>query len=790
MIIVPPEGSKDSLIAIIGQAPGATEELEGRPFCGPAGNVLNMKLHSINIMRQECYITNVVKTRPPGNDFSIYWKGATPKPELLQARDELLQELDGCKANIFIALGADALWALTGQTSIGKWRGSILECKLPSGRVVKVLGTYHPAAVLRQWRLSVIVSLDFKKALAQSKFPEVVRPQRNLMIAPTHEDILTFMTKSYNDLSRPEKPFLTYDIETAFNQIVCISLAFSKDEAMSIPTTKGFWGGISKLKVVLEDIEHMLTHPDFTKVGQNIAYDIQYLVRAFGILPSKPWYDTLIAQHACYPDFAGQEDIYGKKKGGTMKVKSLAFLASVYTDELYYKDDLKVWQADMTDLNRLWTYNAKDSAVTYEVMSALEKEIDLLGVRHTFNFMIEMVEPLLFMMLRGVGFDEAKRQEYEDILKPELQVEQQRVLEQLGGINPNSPKQVLGLIASLGLPQIINRKTGKPTTNKKAIESLSKKSPELRMIVKAKEQQTLISNYIDIDVDPIDKRLHTSFNIAGTNTGRISSSESVFGSGRNLQNFPKKIRDMVTSDPGMIFTECDLVGAEALVVAYLCEDEHLIRLINEGKNIHTYTANLIWGVGEDKVKADMEEKDAVGRDTESLYYKAKRTRHMCNYKSTWVAVSEQLGISAAEAKILIQKYYDTSPNLARWHKNVEDQIKVNRTLITPLGRKRIFFDRISEQLFREAIAYVPQETVASVLNTGLLRFYNEVCKTNHNIEILLQVHDSLLVQHPPKKKEFVYDELKRCMRVDLKIKGREFYIPIEIKSGINWRDLK
>jgi len=774
MIIVPPEGSLSSNIAIIGEAPGMTEELEGRPFCGQSGNILNMKLHTIGVARQECYITNVVKTRPPGNDFSIYWKKHIPKPELLQARDELLNELEASKANIFIALGSNALWALTGQSSIGKWRGSIMECKLPSGRVVKTIGTYHPAAVLRQWSFGAIVSRDFKKALEQSAFPEVLLPQRNLIIEPTYGDIESFVSKGYNACFNLKQPFLTYDIETSHNLITCCSIAFSKNEAISIPTTKAYWGGMSSLKKVLDTLEWLLTRPELTKVGQNISFDIQYLFRAFKILPSKPWYDTMIAQHSCYSEMP----------------KGLGFLASLYTNEPYYKDDLHIWQAEVSNLQMLWRYNARDAAVTYEVKEALEKEIDDLGVRHTFNFMMELVEPLLYMMLRGLRFDEAKREEYRKVLIPQMKQKIEGLKEVYGDVNPSSPKQVSALITKLGLDVPINKKTGKPTTNKKALERLSKKSPELNNIISIRNERTIISNYIEMDVDSVDNRIRCSFNSTGTETGRLSSSESVFGSGRNLQNFPQKIRDMIIPDEGMMFTECDLDGAEARVVAYFCQDDQLINIMNSGKSVHTYTANLIWGVSDEEVNKDKNEKENEGRGTESLYYRAKRIRHSCNYKGTWVTVSEQLGITAAEAKKLIQKYYNASPNLVKWHKRVEDEIKRSRTIITPLSRKRIFFDRIGEKLFKEAIAYAPQETVASVLNLGLIRFYNEVCSKHKDIEILLQVHDSLLVQHPPEKKELVYKELYRCMRVDLNVRGREFFIPIKIKSGMNWRDMK
>ncbi len=802
-MIIPAEGSKHCKIAIVGEAPGAQEELEGKPFCGSSGNILNTKLHQVGLARTDCYITNLVKVRPSrygiestvselesvigkfliphpiekvkapkdGNDFNIFWQAEhSPTKTLLWWRDRLLEELDEVKTNIIIALGANALWALTGQNSIGKWRGSLLTVTLPSGRIVKVVGTYHPAAILRQWEFGAVASCDFKKALNESTFPELVLPIRELLIEPTLEDVIFLCNQPFLESRSCD---VAYDIETTPGQITCVSLAFNKNVSMSIPTTLQYWGTHQRLKEVIMLIKGVLTNNTGLKIAHNSSYDIQYLIRCFNILPSKPWFDTMIAQHSCYSEM----------------LKSLAFCTSIYTNEPYYKDDLKVWNMDKTNNEKLWTYNAKDSAVTFEIMEVLNKEIDTLGTRHTFNFMIDLLEPLLYMMLRGVKVDEVRRLEHQHKLIPELEERVKRIQFQYGNVNPNSPKQVNELIARLGIPPIINRKTGKPTTSKKALEKLSAKSAELKEIVQARADKTLISNFVEIDVDPNDFRLRCSFNSTGTETGRLSSNTSIFGSGRNLQNFPKKVRDIIIPDSGMIFTEADLKGAEARIVAYLCEDAMLIKLMEEGKNVHTYTANLIWGVTEEQVKQDKVEKEAQGKSTESFYYKAKRIRHSGNYRGTWVTVSEQLGISAKDAKAFLQKYYNQSPNLTRWHKSVEDKIKSSRTLTTVLSRKRIFFGRFGEQLFKEAIAYEPQETVAHILNLGLIKFYNEICK-KYPVEVLLNVHDSILVQHPPDLKEFVHAELHRCMRVDLTIKGRTFFIPIDIKSGINWKELK
>ena len=763
------EGPKRCLMALVGEAPGQTEELTGKPFVGSSGSILNTKLHLVGISRHDCYVTNLVKVRPPGNDFSIYWTGNRPTPALIYAREALLEEIQVLQTNIIVALGSNALWALTGERKIGKWRGSILEVTLPNGVPIKVIGTYHPAAVLRQWSLGTILQYDLKKAKKESMYPQVSRVQREFLISPTSKEVHEFLDQAKGKLE------VAFDIETSPSAITCISLAFDPRHAISIPTTTHYWGSVRLLHEILSKINWVLTLPSIVKVGQNMTFDIQYLLRFFGILPTKPWFDTMLAQHACYSELP----------------KGLDFLTSIYTNDPYYKDDLKTWQSGTASDQLLWEYNARDSAITLEVKHELFLELRSHGETtvNTFEYMMELLEPLLFMMLRGVRVDKRKMDEYKRSLTLSANNREKAFKERFGDVNPQSPKQMANLAYNtLGLKPIT--KSGKVTMDKKAIEKLSKKSPELREVLTIREERKLVSTYLDIPLDPIDDRLRCSYNSCGTETGRLSSSRSVFWSGTNLQNVPKRIRDIVVPDPGNVFTEADLKGAEAMVVAYLTEDPILIRLFEEGINIHEHTAQMMFGVGVDEIREDKKVCSGLGTPNDSMYSKAKRIRHGGNYLASWKTISDILEVPAKEAKLLLQRFYDGSPNLVKWHKEVEAKIKKDRTLITPLGRKRIFFDRIGPKLFREAVAYIPQETVAHVLNLGLINIYDNLCKDHQDIEILLQVHDSILLQHPKEKTSMVHEALHKLMRVDLEIESKSFHIPIEISYGENWRDLK
>ena len=768
VIDVPAEGRLDCIMALVGEAPGKNELIQKRPFCGVSGDLLNRSLHICGIARQSCYVTNLVKCALPGNDFGRMWIGTMPSMELGQWRHALLTELDTLDTNIIVALGANALWALTGEKAITKHRGSLSTITLPSGKVVKVMGTYHPAAVLRNWEWKATLEFDLIRAKDESSTPGLELPQREYLIKPIYHDVLTFG----QDQEREE---LSYDIETAPGRITCISFAYREDKAISIPTTKEYWGSMDILHNILKIVEERLHEPSVVKIGQNITYDIQYLARFFNILPTKPWFDTMIAMHACYSEMP----------------KGLAFLTSIFTKEPYYKDELKLWQGNMSDMEMLWTYNAKDAAVTLEVKHALEEEMVDLGVRHTYDYMIELIEPLLGMMLRGVKVNPIAIELHKIAYKNSLEQRELAFNEAFPGINPHSPAQVKRLAyETLKLKPVMLH--GKQTVNKTALEKLSIASPAIAEVIGIRRDRKLLSTYINVPTDEVDGRMKFSLNSTGAETGRLSSSASVFGSGTNLQNWPKSLRNIIVPDNDTLeFTQADLKGAESMVVMHLCGDEMGIKMLADGKNLHVHNAQILWpDKSEQDILDDKEQGRIENRDPMSIMYdRAKRIEHGCNYQMSWVALQKVIKCSAAEAKMLIARFLMHKPNLGIWHKEVEHEITTTRTMTTPLGRKRIFYGRFGPELFREATAYVPQETVAHVLNIGLIRVYKELC--NHpQVNLINQVHDSILLEHPRYMRERVHNKLPDLMKVNLTIKGREFHIPIDIEVGDNWRDMR
>ena len=815
MIKVPPIGPKKCRLALVGEAPGEVEELNLKPFDGPAGDVLNRKLSRLDILRSECYITNLSKYRPKSwyaehggkppkddNDFSIFWEGSTtskhPSSALEGFKSELLTELEEIDTNVFVAMGANALWALTGESMIGKYRGTIMQATLPSGRLIKVIPTWHPAASFHDPLMATIIEMDLAKAKEQAEFPEVKLPDRIIHIKPSYSEVVEFLDR-WDAPGVAEE--VAFDIETAPSGMTCISLAFSPKEVMSIPTTIGYWGSTSLLKTVLERINISLQRPHLIKVAQNAPFDIQYLARFYGILPAKPWADTMLMHHVCYAEMR----------------KGLDFLSSIYTNEPYYKDDLKLWREDQTDLERLWTYNAKDSAVTLECYYALKEELTTNNTWGPYNYLMELMEPLIFMMLRGrvINWEALKEVRASEIKS--LEESLIALKEQFGDINPNSPKQVKEFMKGAGIPIPIFK--GKETTNKKLLKKLYPAHPELEMVVETKEYRKTIGTYLGIGfdandqpydrpdyVDPIDKRFRFSLTAAGgkanqipgkpepvkggTKSGRLSSSRSIFYTGNNIQNWMKRIRHIVVPDPGYTFVSLDLAGAEARVVAYCCSDQYLIDLFNRGDNIHKFTARELWGVTDHELEKDREEWKKKGRPRDSMYDRAKIIRHGGNYKMSWVNMKEELRCSAAEAKAHLARFYGISPTLSLWHDEVKAELSRSRSIVTPLGWKRIFFGHFNDAMLREAIATIPQETVVRIINEGITKAYNTICTEHHGVEVAMQVHDEIVFQVKDELVDWFIPQLPSLMDRPITIKGETFTIPIEVSAGKNWGEME
>lgn len=333
-------------IFILGEAWGAEEAKQRLPFVGGAGYELTKMLSQGGIHRADCYLTNVFNLHPPGNDLSFlcgpkeqaipdypkllrgrtkehkHYTGDYVKVDYLGELERLGDELIEVNPNLVIALGNTACWSLLGKTTISRLRGTTqLSTLTASG--FKVLPTYHPAAVLRQWSLRPVAVADFQKARREAESPEIHRPVREIWTSPTLEDIYEF-----HQLYIERASLIAVDIETAGRDVTCLGIAPSRSRAIVIPFADprskdgNYWPNAKDEGEVWEYLRSVLEASFPRKIFQNGLYDIAFLFRSHGIKVAGAEEDTMLLHYALQPE----------------SLKGLGFLASIYCDEGNWKD--------------------------------------------------------------------------------------------------------------------------------------------------------------------------------------------------------------------------------------------------------------------------------------------------------------------------------------------------------------------------------------------------------------------------------------------------------------------
>lgn len=355
-------------IVIVGEARGAEEHRIASSFVGASGVELLRLLNESSIIKltgndkgligdyyrrgdprsiesiwrlhPEVYRTNVFQIHPPQNRLEWFCgpktEGIPSYPALLTGKyvrrefepelDRLADEILALDPNLILGLGNTALWALCGRTGIGKLRGTThLTTHCVTG--YKLLPTYHPASLFRQWDNRPTTIVDLRKAKREAEYPEIRRPRCEIWIEPTLEDIDEFFTKYV----RCGCDLLSVDIETTGSRITCIGFAPSAERAIVIPfddpRAKGgsYWSTKAAESAAWNLVRTVLVDGSIPKLFQNGLYDITILWANYGIPVRGCAHDTMLLHHALQPE----------------SLKGLGYLGSIYTDFGPWKSDRK-----------------------------------------------------------------------------------------------------------------------------------------------------------------------------------------------------------------------------------------------------------------------------------------------------------------------------------------------------------------------------------------------------------------------------------------------------------------
>ena len=437
-------------------------------------------------------------------------------------------------------------------------------------------------------------------------------------------------------------------------------------------------------------------------------------------------------------------------------------------------------------------YNGLDCCVTAEVLNVLLPQLDN-HTAATYNFSKALQGPALEMRLRGVRIDLARKaeviEEFHDKIET-LERNLERIVFDGVGLPHFNWRSNLDLHTlfydRLGIPVI--RKGGRPTVNREALEKMEAYTVAKPIVAHMSAMRDLAKkiSVLKTEIDN-DGRMRTSYNIAGTSTGRFSSSFSEFGTGGNLQNVEESLRSIFIADEGYKFAKFDAKSGESFVVGAIewnlfNDPSYLIAC--ESGDPHTAVARICWptlpwtgDLKHDKVTA------------EQPYYRHYTYRFMCkklghgsNYGGKPDTLASQSKLPVSVVQDFQPKYFQAFPSHLSWQGWVDNQLRRFGYLVTLTGRKRWFFGRRNDPaILREAIAYDPQGSLADIVNTAMLRIWRE-----RRVILMMHDHDALTWTYPEEREDEIIPDLLKQHTIEIPLaKGRTLAIPYDCKTGWN-----
>lgn len=520
---------------------------------------------------------------------------------------------------------------------------------------------------------------------------------------------------------------------------------------------------------VLEKLKPLLEEVVPKKFLQNAKYEINVL-KKYGIKLDGVAIDTMLASYVRNPS-----DRHGLKQQASLYLDFT--MKSI--DELIGKGKNKVTM-DKLSIKDVANYACDDAIATLE-LGYLYENLD-----EKQKFVLQSIEMPLEKVLAdieeaGVSINTEYLKELSVQLQKDLNNIEEKIFEVAGcRFNINSPKQVAEvLFDKMGLPSRGKTKTKEAfSTGAKILESLAKDYEIARLILEQRHICKLKSTYIDALPLLIakDGRLHTNFNQTVTTTGRLSSTNP------NLQNIPirtemgAKIRAaFVPKNKESVLLSADYSQIELRLLAHFSDDEALIEAFRNDLDIHTATASKVFGVSLEQVTKDMRRK-------------AKAVNFGIIYGQTSYGLSEALGITPAEAKEFITKYFQTYPKVKKFADIAIRMAHEKGYAETLYGRKRYLREDLSSRnrLMREfaeraAINTPLQGTAADLIKLAMIKLQEKL--ENYESKMILQVHDELVLEVPKKELEEITKIVINCMELDQPLKVP---LKIDVKYGPNW----
>ncbi len=453
-----------------------------------------------------------------------------------------------------------------------------------------------------------------------------------------------------------------------------------------------------------------------------------------------------------------------------------------------------------------WIYNALDCCLTYEIDQELDSVLDPVALE-TYKMSLALQAPILEMNMRGIKIDlEQRDKAVASLTKDAEKIDRQfdYLCESIFGrkINSGSWQQVNKLMYEwLALPPQKKRNAKgeyAPTTDREALEKLASMyfncKPFVNHILASRDVWKQIAT---LQTPLLNGRFYTSLAIAGTKTGRLASALSDFAVGSNLQNIDRRIKRMFTADEGKKFANVDLeqadarnVGAQTWNLFPELGDEKRFLDFAESGDLHTAVCSLCWTElpWTDDPKENRAIADQPAYREKSYRDLAKILGHGTNFNGQPPQMSKHSKVAQSFIVDFQGRYFGAFPELKKRIEWVGNKLVDTGYLTTLFGRRRHFLKRRGDnKTLNEGCAFDPQSMTADEINNAMLRFYQIVKPRFPSAELMIQVHDSLLIQYDEADELAIIPWIKEAFRVPLTLRaGREFFVPCEVQVGWNW----
>ena len=526
---------------------------------------------------------------------------------------------------------------------------------------------------------------------------------------------------------------------------------------------------------VLAAVRPLFESPDISKCAHNANYDMTILA-SHGIKCQGVDFDTMVAAHLL--------------SRGQLGLKNLAL--DVLGQQMTPITDLigkgaKQVTFDKVEIDLAAPYAAADADMTGRLRQAFEEPIVRDGLSSLMTDLEMPLVPVLVTMQRhGIKLDSAVLREMSEDLSQQMYQVEESLYQSIGHtVNINSPLQLSDLLfKEIGLPKTKRTKTGY-STDANSLEGLKGLHPVVDQILEYRQVSKLKSTYVDAlpeMVNPATGRVHTSYNQAGSATGRMSSSDP------NLQNIPirtelgRQVRRAFVADgaPDWLLFSADYSQIELRVLAHLSQDPGLLEAFKRGEDIHASTASLMFDVPLNDVDSDQ-----------------RRIAKVLNfgviYGLSAHGISQQTGFSREEGASFIETYFAKYPGISEYLESVKVKARAEQYVETLLGRRRYLADINSPNFNtrggaeRMAINMPIQGTAADIMKLAMIRVQKRLEDEELRTKMLLQVHDELVFEVPTEEmdalKNLVFDEMPGAMELDVTLK-------VDIKWGPTWGDME